>query len=167
MQDEEHYWKVVSQRSCGREFRPGFKEHSGNYRMTSFQAAILRGQLAALKENAPVIDRNGLALDGAIAEAPGVRPLRRNPHINRQCGYAFVFLYDRATFDGLSAAAFRQALSAETGVNFGTTYTPLSHSEVYYPQTKKRHHLSQSYLEAITPSRWPLPVTEDLWQNAR
>lgn len=165
MQDEEHYWKVVSQKSCGREFKTGIKIHSGNYRITSFQAAILLGQLAAFRKNVSIIDRNGLALDKAIAGAPGVKPLRRNKHISRQCGYAFVFLYDREAFDGLDAQTFRKALSAELGIEFNTTYTPLNHSELYYPHTKKRHLLDGKYIKAITPSRWELPVADDLWQN--
>jgi len=165
MQKEGLYWKVVSQRSCGREYKRGVKVHSGNYRITSFQAAVLRGQLAALRRNAPIINRNGLALDQAVADAPGVKPLRRNPHITRQCGYAFVFLYDKDAFDGLAGDTFRKALSAELGFSFGTTYTPLNHSEVYYPHTKKRHHLSKSYLRAITPSRWKLPICESLWRD--
>ena len=164
IQDEDYYWKVVSQARCGREYG-GVKVHSGNYRMTSFQAAVLRGQLAAFRRNAPRIDRNGLALDRAVAQAPGVRPLRRNPHITRQCGYAFAFLYDKEAFDGLDAAQFRKALSAELNWGFGSTYTPLHHSEVYYPHTKRRHHLSRSYLKAISPSRWELPVAESLWRD--
>ena len=165
MQDEAMYWKIVSAKSCGREMKPGFRLHNGNFRMTSFQAAVLRGQLAAFKKNAPIIDRNGLALDKAVSDAPGVKPLRRNKKITRQCGYGFVFLYDREAFDGLDAASFRRALSAEVGVSFGSTYTPLHHSDLYYPQTKKRHHLSKSYLEAITPSRWELPVADALWKD--
>jgi hypothetical protein len=106
-----------------------------------------------------------LALDGAVANAPGVRALRRNKHITRQCGYAFVFLYDSNAYDGLDAATFRTALSREIGFDFGTTYTPLSHSEVYYPHTKQRHNLSSSYRKAITPSRWKLSIADDVWRN--
>lgn len=160
----EYYYKIESQRMCGREMH-GYKAHSGNYRMTCFQAAILRGQLAALKVNAPQINRVGLAMDKAIAAAPGVQPLFRDACIARQCGYAFAFAYDKAAYDGLPGETFRQALSAELGWGFGTTYTPLNHSEVYYPHTKKRHHLSKEYLKAITPSRWKLPVCEDLWRD--
>ncbi len=164
MQDEALYWKVVSQRSCGREYN-ATKIHSGNYRMTSFQAAVLRGQLAALKQNAETIDKHGLLLDKAIADAPGVRPLRRNENITRQCSYAFLFLYDKNAYDGLDVGKFREALSAELGVPFYTTYTPLSHSEVYYPHTKKRHSLSEEYRKSIDPSRWDLPVADDIWEN--
>jgi L-glutamine:2-deoxy-scyllo-inosose/3-amino-2,3-dideoxy-scyllo-inosose aminotransferase len=165
MKREDDYWKVVSQRSCGREFKTGVKIHSGNYRLTSLQAALLRGQLAALKRNAPVMDRNGLALDRAVAASPGVRPLRRNKHITRQVGYAFGFIFDPQQWDGVTGATFRTALSAELKWNFGGTYTPLNHSEVYYPHTKRRHQLSKEYVRAITPSRWKLPVAEALWRE--
>jgi len=165
MQDESLYWKAVSQRSCGREFKPGVKVHSGNYRMTSFQAAILRAQLTVYAENAGLIDRNGLALDRAIDAAPGVKSLPRHPKITRQCSYCFAFLYEPEAWDGLPAAEFRKALTAELGLDFFTTYTPLSHSELYDPHTKKRHQLNPDYLAAITPSRWNLPVADDLWAN--
>ena len=165
MQQEDYYWLVVSQRSCGREYKPGVRMHSGNYRMTSFQAAVLRGQLAAYKENVAIIDRNGLTLDKAIADAPGTRPLRRNKHITRQCGYSYAFLYDKEKFDGLSRIDFQKALSAELGIAFDECYIPLSHSDLYTPHTKKRHQLNATYLKAITPSRWKLPVADDLWQN--
>jgi len=165
MPNEDDYWKVVSQRSCGREYKAGLRIHSGNYRMTSLQAAILRGQLAALRRNAPIINRNGLALDKAVAAAPGVHPLRRNRHITRQCGYAFGFLFDREKWDGVDGRVFRRALAAELGVGFFGPYTPLPHSEVYSPQMKKRHKLSRDYLKAITPSRWNLPVVEELWRH--
>jgi len=165
MQDEDLYWKVQSLRVCGREAKEGIKAHSGNFRATSLQAALLRAQLSAFRRNAPRIDRNGLALDQAVAAAPGVKPLRRSRHISRQCGYCFAFLYEKEQFDGLEAATFRKALSAELGVPFGTTYTPLHHSEVYYPHTKKRHRLSRAYVRAITPSRWKLPVCEELWRG--
>ena len=164
MQREDFYWQVVSQAHCGREMG-GQKVHSGNYRVTSFQAAILRGQLAAHRRNAPVINERGLALDAAVAAAPGVEPLKRSKHITRMCGYCFVFLYDGDAFDGLEADVFREALSAELGWQFGTTYTPLPHSEVYAPHTKRRHHLSRAYVKAITPSRWDLPECEAAWRD--
>lgn len=165
MKKEDHYWKVLSQRCCGREMKPGIKLHSGNYRITAFQGAILRGQLAAFRKNADIIDRNGLALDKAVEAAPGVRPLRRSKHLTRECGYGFVFLYDGKAFDGLECSRFREALTAELGFEFGTTYTPLSHSELYFPQTKRRHQLSSQYVKAITPSRWQLPVADEIWRN--
>jgi L-glutamine:2-deoxy-scyllo-inosose/3-amino-2,3-dideoxy-scyllo-inosose aminotransferase len=165
MQDEELYWKVVSQRSCGREFRAGIKVHSGNYRMTSLQAAVLRGQLAALTRNAPVIGRISRIFDAVVDASPGVSSLRRNEHVTEQTGYSHVFLFDPAAFDGVEGPTFRKALSAELGFHFGTTYAPLHRSEVYYPHSKRRHALSPEYVEAITPTGRHLPAAEEAWRS--
>lgn len=165
MRDEESYWKIVSQRSCGREFRPGFKVHSGNYRLTSLQAAILRGQLAAHVVNSEIIDRTGRALDAAVDESPGVRALARHPNLTRQCSYGFLFLFQPEQFDGLHVSDFRKALSAELGFEFWNCYTPLHRSEVYYPHTKQRHRLSSAYSDAINPSRWELPMADRLRES--
>jgi len=157
------YWRLLSLRTCGRQVKPGYAVHSGNFRMTSLQAAVLLGQLAALRKNAGVMDRNGRALDRAVAAAPGVSPLRRHEKITRQCSYCYAFLYDPEAYDGLSLADFRDALSAELGWVFGGVYEPLNHSSLYRPHTKKRHQLSRSYRKAIDPSRWSLPVCEQLY----
>ncbi len=164
MQNKDYYRKIVSQRSCGRETE-GAKIHSGNYRITGFQAAVLRGQLAALKENAGIINETGLAFDKAIDDAPGVKSLFRDKNITRQCSYAFLFLFEKESFDGIGADIFRKALSAELGVVFDTTYAPLNNSDVYYPHTKKRHRLNSEYVKEITPSRWELPVAEEAYKN--
>jgi L-glutamine:2-deoxy-scyllo-inosose/3-amino-2,3-dideoxy-scyllo-inosose aminotransferase len=164
MQDEALYWNILSQRACGREYN-GVRMHSGNYRMTSFQAAVLLGQLAGMRKRAPLVDRNGRALDDAVSQAPGVRPLRRHKAITRQCGYGFAFLYNPRAFGGLPLADFRAALSAELGQRFLPTYAPLNTGELYTPHLKKRHRISKAYEKAITPSRWDLPNANDLWRN--
>jgi len=164
-QNEELFHKANSQRICGRD-SGGFRVHNGNYRITSFSAAVLRGQLAAFRKNAPLIDRRGRALDKAVDAAPGTKALRRHRMITRQCSYQFAFLYDKQAFDGVSGDTFRKALSAELGVLFHACQAPLSHSSVYYPHTKKRHQWSKSYLKAITPSRWDLPVADELWKDS-
>lgn len=164
MQDEALYWNILSQRACGREYN-GVRVHSGNYRMTSFQAAVLLGQLSGMRRRAPLVDRNGRALDEAVGNAPGVSPLRRHRSIARQCGYGFAFLYDPKAFDGLPLARFREALAAELGHRFLPTYAPLHTGELYTPHLKKRHQIGRAYVKAITPSRWTLPNALDLWQN--
>jgi len=163
-QDEDLYRKIESQRICGREYH-GQAVHSGNYRMTAFQAGILLGQLAAHKRNADIMDRNGSALDEAVAAAPGVKPLRRSKHITRQCSYCYVFLYDKRAFGGADIETFRAAMRAELGCGAGGTYEPLHHSDLYRPHTKKRHHLNLKYVKEITPSRWELPAADDVFYN--
>ena len=108
------------------------------------------------------MDRSSRALDAAVADAPGVEPMFRSNKLTRECGYCFIFRYNKDAFDGLDVAVFRQALSAELNYGFTSTYEPLPRSRFYYPHTKRRHHLSKRYVSAITPSRWKLPVIESL-----
>jgi L-glutamine:2-deoxy-scyllo-inosose/3-amino-2,3-dideoxy-scyllo-inosose aminotransferase len=136
-QDEDLFKRIVSLRSCGREY-DGIKLHSGNFRLSAFQGAVMRGQLAALAVNADIFDQTGRAFDDAVRAAPGVAPLRRNEKITRQCSYGFAFLFDSSQFDGVEAVTFRKALKSELGVGFGTCYAPLNRSEVYKPHTKNR-----------------------------
>lgn len=163
--DTDLYRKIESMRMCGREYE-GVSLHNGNYRMTSFQAAILRGQLTWFKKAAPQMDKFHRAFDKAIAGAVGVEPLRRNPRITRQCGYGVGFRYDCEAFDGLSGSLFRKALRAETGIEFGGGYTPLSTSDVYHPDMKKRVRINKGYLNAIDPRQWKLPVAWDVHKNS-
>ena len=60
-------------------------------------------------------------------------------------------------------AAFRKALRAETGLGWNGGYDPLNRSPFYYPHTKKRHRISAAHRRALRPSRWKLPVAEDVW----
>jgi L-glutamine:2-deoxy-scyllo-inosose/3-amino-2,3-dideoxy-scyllo-inosose aminotransferase len=157
--------KIESLRNCGRTVG-GEAVHSGNYRMTSLQAGILRGQLDWMKRTAPKMDAFHRALDKALSKAPGVRALRRNPRITRQCGYGVGFRYDSESFDGLPGGIFRDALKSETGIGFHGGYDPINESGLYRPGTKKRSKISREYLKAIDPRRWKLPVSRDVRRNS-
>lgn len=162
--DEDLCRKIESMRICGREVE-GVSMHSGNYRMTCFQAGVLRGQLDWLKSAAPVMDRFSRALDKAVAKAPGVAPLRRNPKITRQCGYGVGFRYLPEAWDGMPGEVFRKALARETGLWLHGGYEPLNDSPLYRPHTKKRTAISKEHLAAIDPARWVLPVAWEVFRN--
>jgi L-glutamine:2-deoxy-scyllo-inosose/3-amino-2,3-dideoxy-scyllo-inosose aminotransferase len=158
------YRRLESMRNCGRPVE-GVAMHNGNYRLTSFQAGILLGQLEWLKRTAGQIDAFGREMDKAVDSAPGAHSLRRSEHITRQCGFAVDFRYDKKAFGGLSAGTFRKALSAETGLAWSSCYEPLNNSSLYYPHTRKRYHISKQHLRKITPSRWKLPVARKVYED--
>ena len=157
--------RIYSLRNCGRrrtgsldaEWRP---IQSGNYRMTEWQSAVLLSQLERLPEQ---LERRAAAmefLDEQLLQIPGIRTTRRRPEVTRQGLYAYVIRFDSSPFGGLSGKSFREALSAELGIDIRSPYEPLNNSPLLLPQTKRRHHISEEYWRKIDLSRFELPVAE-------
>lgn len=157
--------QIYSLRNCGRR-RPGsLDEHwrpiqSGNYRMTEWQAAVLLSQLERFPEQLATRQVAVRYLDDALRRIPGIRPTARRPQVTSQGLYGYVIRYDESAFDGLPVDAFREALTAELGVEVPAVYEPLSDSPLLRPHTKRRHHLSADYWRRIDPRTYRLPVSE-------
>lgn len=100
---------------CGR--RPGewFYSHfvlGGNYRMTEWQGAVLRAQLARFDDQNRRRNTNALFLNDELAKLPGIRPQRRDARTTAQGYYCYVVNIDEAEL-GVSRELVRRALIAE------------------------------------------------------
>jgi L-glutamine:2-deoxy-scyllo-inosose/3-amino-2,3-dideoxy-scyllo-inosose aminotransferase len=164
-QDERLYGRLDQLRNCGR-FSPRVPEsqqrycQSGNYRISEWQAAVLLSQLERLPEQIDRREATGKHLDAVLANAPGIRPLKRQDAVTRQSYYAYGFRFIPEEWDGITRRTFSQALWAETGIGFGTPYEPLNDCSLYQPHSKRRHRLDDEYWAKINPSRYELPVNE-------
>lgn len=100
---------------AGREAGRPWYEHyrlGWNYRLTEFQGAILRQQLARLaKQNARRM-ANAAYLSAGLAGIPGIRPLAHRSFADRHSYHLYLFRFDAAAF-GLDRATFLRALAAE------------------------------------------------------
>jgi dTDP-4-amino-4,6-dideoxygalactose transaminase len=125
---------VYGLKNCGRGRHRDRRRYvlGGSYRMTELQAALLLAQFTRLDEQVNHRDRNGRWLDRELARTEGIRPLHRDPRIERQSYYAYVFRYDAAAFGGLPVEVFRAALEAE-GVPCGPTYGPVYATDLWGP----------------------------------
>jgi dTDP-4-amino-4,6-dideoxygalactose transaminase len=120
--------RAWSYADCGRTKGEWFYHHAAygsNMRMTEWQGAVLRAQLDRFPEQNAVRNANAVALNAALDEIPGLRAPRRDPRMNTQGNYCFVFHYDRSEFAGLSLRDFERALAAE-GIPMGVSYPSLS-----------------------------------------
>lgn len=164
--DENLYDRLCALRHCGRP-REGEKSpiQSGNYRITEFQAAVLLAQIERLEEQVNLRDENAQYLNKRLAKIPGIKPMKRHPQITRQSYFSYAFRYDSSAFQGAPRPAFLKALAAEIGIAPWIIFEPLSRATLYNPQTKKRHHWSEEYWQAIDPSRFELPVCEKAWRE--
>ena len=113
---------------CGRAKDEWFYHHptyGTNLRMTEWQGAVLRAQLARFPEQNRVRNDNAIALNAALDEVPGLRAPVRDPRMELQGNYCFVFHYDADEFAGLALKEFEHALAAE-GIPMGVSYPSLS-----------------------------------------
>ncbi|HSL75186.1 MAG TPA: DegT/DnrJ/EryC1/StrS family aminotransferase [Ilumatobacteraceae bacterium] len=120
--------RAWSYADCGRTKGEWFYHHAAygsNLRMTEWQGAVLRAQLERFPEQNAVRNANAVALNTALDEIPGLRAPRRDPRMDSQGNYCFVFHYDAAEFSGLSLRDFERALAAE-GIPMGVSYPSLS-----------------------------------------
>ena len=118
---------------CGRVKGQWFYHHAtygSNLRMTEWQGAVLSGQLQRFPDQNSTRNDNAVALNAALDEIPGVRTPRRDPRMDSQGNYCFVFHYDAEQFAGLPLRNFEAALAAE-GIPMGVSYPSLTDLAVF------------------------------------
>jgi dTDP-4-amino-4,6-dideoxygalactose transaminase len=100
---------------CGRKPGEWFYSHfvlGGNFRLSEWQGAVLRAQLARFPEQNRVRNDNARFLNEALRQVPGVTPQQRDPRATSQGYYCYVVRIDARAF-GASREAVRKALEAE------------------------------------------------------
>jgi len=131
--DEELRDRAWAYADCGRVKGKWFYHHAtygSNLRMTEWQGAVLRAQLDRFPEQNRIRNDNALALNAALDEIPGIRTPRRDPRMDTQGNYCFVFHYDTEQFAGLPLETFEAALAAE-GIPMGVSYPSLHDLAVF------------------------------------
>ncbi|MBG0860592.1 MAG: DegT/DnrJ/EryC1/StrS family aminotransferase [Bacteroidales bacterium] len=152
---------VKADKGAGLYFDEGNFIQSGNYRITEFQAALLTEGLRRLTGQNRIREDNAIYLNSLLKDIPGIIPMRRDKRETKEVYYNFSFRYDRKEFKDLPVTRFRQALTAELGIEFAASYIPLNKCSLYAPLTKpSRHKLNDEYWKAIDPSRFELPVCD-------
>ncbi|MBI4567815.1 MAG: DegT/DnrJ/EryC1/StrS family aminotransferase, partial [Planctomycetes bacterium] len=102
-----------------------------NYRITEWSAAVLRCQLSRLAKQNAHREKMMAALEAAVADVPGIRPLSRDPRHTVRHGYQFILRYDPARFGGLHRDRFVEALEAEGIPCDGEFYSSLYRHPLY------------------------------------
>lgn len=99
-------------------------------RMTEWQGAVLTAQLGRFPEQNRVRNDNAVVLNAALDEIPGLRTPRRDPRMDSQGNYCFVFHYDSEQFAALPLRVFERALGAE-GIPMSVSYPSLSDLDLF------------------------------------
>lgn len=103
-----------SLRNCGRREGGPWYEHDelgGNYRITSFQAALLLAGLKRLPKQIIRREESAARLDRELATLPGLRPLARDPRVDVHAHHLYIIRYDMEV-TGISRDDFLAGLNA-------------------------------------------------------
>jgi dTDP-4-amino-4,6-dideoxygalactose transaminase len=114
--DEDLAERARSYSNCGRIKGREWYEHfllGSNLRMTELQAALLLVQLSRLEAQTLKRESNAAQLDRALAEVPGVAPVRRDARVTRRSYHLYSFRFAEEQWGGVKRARFLEALKAE------------------------------------------------------
>jgi dTDP-4-amino-4,6-dideoxygalactose transaminase len=103
---------------------PAASRNGINLRMAEFQAALLLAQMTRLEQQGRTREQNAAYLDKALAEIPGVIPMKMYPGCTRNGYYQYLMRFDERAA-GLPRARFLQAVRAE-GIPLSGGSSPLN-----------------------------------------
>src|SRR5262249_50629088 len=124
------------------------------------QAALLLEGLTRLEEENAVRERNARRLDAALADLPGLMPVRSHPAQTQRSYYHYVVRVDCRRFGWSDVGELAAMLAAELHFPTERIYRPLSNHPLYRPATRRGTELSDAYRAAIDPTRFHLPECE-------
>ncbi len=171
-QDEQLADAAWAYADCGRVKGEWFYHHAtmgSNLRMTEWQGAVLQAQLDRFPEQNRRRNRNAVALNAALQEIPGIRPQRRDPRMDSQGNYCFVFHYEPDQFAGLPLRAFERALAAE-GIPMGVSYPSLTDLAVFRSERfapRLRHRLTEAGYATLHLPRAEAAAATTVWLQHR
>jgi len=135
-----------------------------NFRLTEWQAAVLRAQLGRLVEQTTQRAARFAQLERLLEQIPGVSPLAVDERVTQRSGYQHIFRYDREAFAGLDKARVLGALRCE-GIPADEGYAPLNRNHELLPPTLAEQFYDQG---ARVPELDPAgcPVASQAWRES-
>lgn len=128
-----------------------------NLAMSEVHAALLLEGLDRLEDENRVRERNARRLDAALAELPGVAPVRALPRQTRRSYYCYVVRVDCHRFGWQDVGPLVAMLGAELNFPVERVYRPLNDHPLYRPATRRSIAASATERAAVDPARFSLP----------
>jgi dTDP-4-amino-4,6-dideoxygalactose transaminase len=132
--DDEIYELCQSYINCGRPTLTDAYRHrilGHNYRISEFQAAVLRIQLERLEEQTELRRSNIQYLSERLQDIAGIKLLKQDARITTPAFYQFIIRLDSGTLDDLPRSAFTAALEMEGVPCDGLFYESVPNSSLF------------------------------------
>jgi len=118
---------IYTYSDCGRHIGAfGYKHFSygTNYRMSEYQAAVIRAQLIKFPKQHELRNKNARYLSGRLNEIDGIRVMKPTPGTSELGWYVFPLVFDPDQFGGLTKSKFYKRLNRK-GIPTDFCYPPL------------------------------------------
>ncbi len=118
---------IYSIEDCGRNINEYFYKHlryGSNYRMTEYQAAVLRAQMKKFPSQHKVRNENAKYFATKLNEVDGIKTMKLTPGTDELGWYVFPIVFESKKFGGMTKAEFYKKLN-QKGVPTDDCYPPL------------------------------------------
>lgn len=142
--------------NVGRDVKKGWYEHvryGWNFRMTAFQAAVLRAQLRRLPELNKRRERAAMFLAEKLLEVDGVQPLSKPPQVTAHSYHLYILRVDVRKFGFSSKEELVKALNAE-GIPCNAGYKPLNSYSFIAEKSKIPNALTNAERASLYEAVW-------------
>ncbi|MFX0179203.1 MAG: DegT/DnrJ/EryC1/StrS family aminotransferase [Candidatus Hodarchaeota archaeon] len=132
--------KIYSFTDCGRKKGTHAYKHFSygtNYRMTEYQASILRTQLKKFPKQHALRNKNAKYLLEKLNEIDGINVIEPTPGTSEMGWYVFPFVFDPDKFGGINKIQFYKKLNRE-GIPTCDNYPPLHSLDCFKNITLKK-----------------------------
>ena len=119
--------KIYSYIDCGRKKNQYFYKHFSygtNYRMTEYQAAVLRAQLKKFPDQHNLRNENALYLMKKLNNIEGIRTMEPTPGTTSLGWYVYPIVFEPKEFGGITKSEFYKKLNKD-GIPTDDCYPPL------------------------------------------
>lgn len=152
---------------CGRMPGEWFYAHfiyGSNYRLSEWQGAVLRQQLARFERQSEIRSRNAAYLNRELAQITGIRPQALDARVTRNGHYCYIFHYEQGAFNGLGTEGFIQALNAE-GIPTQASYPPVHNLDFFQSGEFRKRLLPEHASQPFEFLQAPFPNSQDATDN--
>ncbi len=160
---------IYSYIDCGRKKNQYFYKHYSygtNYRMTEYQAAVLRAQLKKFPDQHKLRNENALYLMKKLNDIEGIKTMKPTAGTTSLGWYVFPIVFESKEFGGITKSEFYKKLN-RNGIPTDDCYPPLHSLDCFKtPNLKKGIDYSKANWGGEKSLNRNFPIVSDIYSRS-